>query len=593
MGYLKKLKTMFRDGTFREMAAQLRWMGGYAWRYRGEVVAYTLMGLLGIGMLLGASVVSKHIIDAVTGLDTTALLPATSFYVGMQLVRIGLNALTTRLSVAIRVDVEQQIRSDVYGKVLRADWEALSVFHSGDILNRVDKDVTSVAGGVLGWIPDLLCRLVQFVGTLAVILYYDPTLALLALLSAPVTVAVSGVLMGRMRSHSQAVRELSSRVTAFHQESFQNVKTIKAFGLTDVYNDKLNAVQQEYRQVQLGYNRFQVRTSAAMGLVGTVVSMVCFGWSAYRLWSGSITYGTMTLFLQLAASLSGAFSALVQLVPAMISGITAAGRVMALTDLPREETADPAQAQEFYRAHRRAGLGVQARELYYGYAGDKTVLEAVSFQAKPGEVVALIGPSGEGKTTLLRLILGVLHPASGQLALTGEGDDLPVSAATRSLFAYVPQTRAMFSGTVRDNLKMMNPDATDELLWEALRIASADGFVSRLPQGLDSPVQERGGGFSHGQVQRLMLARALVADVPVLLLDEATSALDPHTERKVLRALRTDAGKRTCIITTHRPGLLQNCDRVYRLNNKTLEHLTREEACRLMLGPESKEEAHG
>lgn len=310
MARWKRIWQKIKEGKLRQVLSELSWIYGYGRRYRAAVAWYIFLGVLGTGMSLAASVLSKNIVDVVTGFDTGALAPAAVFYVLMQLARIGVNAWTGRISARVEVKVDQEIRAEVYDKIMAADWESMSQYHSGDLLNRMDNDVASVSGSVLDWLPVAVTRLVQFLGALGIILYYDPTLAGLALLSAPVTLVVSRTLMGRMLQYSRRVREVSSQVMMFHEESFQNIQVIKSFGLSSLYSRKLRQVQGDYRQVKLEYNKFSVAASALMSLVGTVVSVVCFGWGVYRLWGGYITYGTMILFLQMASSLSASFSAI-------------------------------------------------------------------------------------------------------------------------------------------------------------------------------------------------------------------------------------------------------------------------------------------
>lgn len=579
MPSLKRIWQKIKEGKLRQVLSELAWIYGYGRRYRSAVAWYIFLGILGTGMSLVASVLSKNIVDVVTGFHTGALAPAAVFYVSMQLARIGVNAWTGRISAKIEVKVDQEIRAEVYDKIMEADWQAMSQYHSGDLLNRMDNDVASVSSSVLGWLPDLVTRLVQFLGALGIILYYDPTLAGLALLSAPVTLAVSRTLMGRMRQYSRQVREVSSQVMMFNEESFQNIQVIKSFGLGGLYSRKLRQVQGDYRQVKLAYNKFSVAASALMSLVGTAVSVVCFGWGVYRLWGGYITYGTMILFLQMAGSLSGSFGALVKLVPSAISAATAAGRIMAVTELPREDRSQDKEAWKLLAENRADGIRVETRDLGFSYQDGDVVLDCANFYADPGEIVALVGPSGEGKTTMLRLLLGIVRPQAGHVAVTGQrtGQSLTASASTRAFFAYVPQGNTMFAGTVAENLRIMAQDAAEEDLWRVLDLACAGDFVRKLPQGLDTKLKEGGGGLSSGQVQRLSIARALLADAPVLLLDEATSALDVSTERKVLRnVLRAEAHK-TVIVTTHRPSVLNICNRVYQIANRQVCTLTQEE----------------
>ncbi len=587
MNAFRTLIAKIKDGSYRHVLRELGFIFRCSRNHRCAVLFYTALGLLSTAMSLGAGILSKHIIDAVTGYNSPALLPLAVFYVAMQLFRIGFNALSGRISADIRLRVDQQLRGEVYDRVMNGQWESLAEFHSGDILNRVDNDVAAVAGSVLSWLPDLITRCAQLLGTLLIILRYDATLALLALLSAPVTMLVSGAVLPRLRSHNKTLRSLSSRLMAFNEESFQNVQPIKALGLADSYSRRLRQVQGDFHAASMDYNRLHVGTNALLSLVGTVVTMVCFGWGVYRLWSGHITYGTMTLFLQMSTSLSGAFSALVYLFPGIIAAATAAGRILTIIDLPQEDDSARAEAEKLARTS-PGGITVVGEGVSFAYRKGQKVLENASFRAEPSQVVALVGASGEGKTTLLRLILGLVEPQAGEIRAEGSFS-LPVSPGTRSLFAYVPQRCTLFSGTVAQNLRLVKPDATDEELWEVLRLACAENFVKRQTLGLDEPVQEQGGGFSQGQIQRLMIARALLLRSPVLLLDEATSALDPKTEKQVLENIMRHAGGRTCIITTHRPTVLKMCRRVYRVAGGQLHKLSADERKEL----EEKEENHG
>ena len=586
MKLFTKIHNKIKAGMLREMLHELGWIYGYSKRYKWQIVFYVLLGILGTLMSLGASVLSKYIIDAVTGYDSGSIVAIAVFYVSMQLLRIGFNAWSTQVSASIRIRVDQEIRAEVYDKIMDADWESMSQYHSGDLLNRVDNDVAAVSSNALNMLPDFITKGLQFLGALVIFLYYDPIMAGLALISAPVTLAVSNVLMKKMRHHNQVMRQISSEAMVFNEESFQNVQVIKSFGLTKLYSQKLRQVQSRHQKAQLDYTRFSVRTSALMSVVGTVVTVICFGWGVYRLWSGHISYGTMTLFLQMSGTLTASFSALVQMVPTAINAATAAGRIMAVTELPREDHTDDEKVAKFLRENKADGVSVVAQNMDFHYE-DQTqqVLQDVIFRAKPGEIVALVGPSGEGKTTMLRLILGIVHPKSGLIQIRGgtTGEELPVSASTRRLFAYVPQGNTMFSGTVAENLRMMKQDATDEELYEVLRLACAEKFIRKLPDGVNSPIHENGGGFSQGQIQRLSIARALLADVPVLLLDEATSALDMTTERQILRNIMESQRRRTCIVTTHRPSVLGICNRVYRIAGGTMTKVTEEEVRQMMM----------
>lgn len=566
--FFKKLK----NNSIQELLQELAWILHYGLQFRREILLHILLGSLGTGLSLGASVLSKHIIDTVTGIENSSIIAILVFYVAMQLFGILLTALTGRVNAKLSIRVSQQIRSEIYDKMMHVRWEALSEYHSADLLSRISTDVSGVASSILGWLPDFCIRLLQFLGTLALLLYYDATLALTALLAAPITLVLGRLTMGAMRRHNMQMRQLNSQLMVFNEESFQNVQTLKAFGLTERYSQKLRQLQNAHRRAVLDYNAFSLRNTAFLSLVGTVVTLCCFALSLHQLWIGHITYGTMILFLQLAMSLSSCFSALVGVIPSAIHAATAAGRIMTVAALPEEEPGDRAAAEAFCRSYGPEGISIAARDVSFSYGHTGDVFSHVDLQADAGQIVGLVGPSGEGKTTVLRLLLGICQPTGGLLEAMSRDKSatIPISPATRCLFAYVPQDNTVFSGTVAENLRLVCPDATDGQLWEALRLACADRFVERLPLGLDTPVGELGGGFSQGQIQRLCIARALLTDAPVLLLDEATSALDIATERQVLRNIMSARSGRTCILTTHRPSVLRLCHQVYQVSGGTV-----------------------
>lgn len=562
MGFFHKLKQKIAEGWLKELAAQIRWMGRYFRRFRMTVVIHILLGIAGILMGLGSSVASKYLIDAVVGHGTGVIGAAIAWMIGMMLGKIGLKALSSRIGAILNIKVHNEIQADVYQKILFADWQSLEEFRSGDLLNRLSSDVGTLSGGIVSFLPSLLSSGVQFVGSFAIMVFYDPAMAVIALLGVPVSLACSKMMARKMWDYNHELKEASSDVMSFHQDSFRNITNIKAFGISEQFVGRMTHMQEKYRDAYLSYNRFSVNAAAFLSLVGMVVAVSTFGWGVYRLWSGVITYGTMTLFLQLASTLSASFSSLVNMIPSFVSLSTSTGRVMAVTELPAE---DPARSEAFQQ---ETEFAVKLTDVTFSYHDGNPVLSDVEITAEPGDLVALTGPSGEGKTTVLRILLGLVNAEKGSARLVGSsGREYPLSAATRSAFSYVPQGASMFTGTIRDNLTMVAPEATEEELWEALHAACADGFVKELPDGLDHMLGSRESGLSEGQGQRLAVARALLRGAPILLLDEATSALDEITESRMLRRVMRSGRVRTCILVTHRPGAMKYCTRGYRIHN--------------------------
>ena len=575
---MKKLIQKIKDGTVLQILQELRWIGGYGRRYVWAMCWFMLVGAVGTVLGLGASIVGKDIIDIVTGYQTGRVIWMAVVYVVMQTVQILFSAVSNRVSAKIQLRVGQELRKEIFQTILHAQWEPLSKYHSGDLLTRSSRDVDTVAGSIMSLVPSLVINLLQFAGTFAVLAWFDYTLALIALGSAPVVILLSGFLSKRVRRHSKQMRSIGSELAAFHTETFQNIQFVKSFDALGIFRDKLFQLQQKQKDATLEFNRFSILTSSGMSFMGMIVGGICFFWSVYRLWGNHITFGEMTLFLGLSGALSGSFGGLVSIAPSAITAATAAGRIMEVTRLPAEErTAEEELVRKLQKDSK--AVRVQAEGLEFSYASGKQVFSNAGFCADPGEIVAFVGPSGGGKSTMLRLLLGVITAQKGSIRLWGGDPEVTVcaSAATRRLFAYVPQENTLFSGTIAQNLRICAPEATDEELEEALRIACAYGFVSGLPEGIHTKVAERGGDLSEGQVQRLSIARALLSGAPILLLDEATSALDAQTEQELLQNIMRHRSGSTCIVTTHRPSVLEVCHRVYRIESQRVIPLGKED----------------
>ena len=312
------------------------------------------------------------------------------------------------------------------------------------------------------------------------------------------------------------------------------------------------------------------------------MTFAAFGYCLFRLWSGAITYGTMTLFLQQRTALSNQFNSLVAIVPGMFNSSVSAHRLRELVELPREHH-DPHAASVLNNVMDN-GLCISMKDVQFSYEEDQKIIRNGDFTANPGEIIALVGPSGEGKTTMLRLILGLVSPQEGNVHLSGKnGEKMDVGADSRCFFSYVPQGNTILSGTIADNLRMVREDATDDEIIDALKTACAWDFVSKNPKGIHMNVGERGNGLSEGQAQRIAIARAVLRDAPILLMDEATSALDVATERQVLRNIVKRHPNKTCIVTTHRPSVLNMCQRVYRVVDTDIREISEEESSRLAM----------
>ena len=571
---------------FKEMWQQTKWIYQYAKHYWKPMIFYTVLGIFGTVIGLLSSWVSKKLIDIITGQETGALIQTFAVMIGLNLGMTFVSQISNYASSWISMKVDADIKTDIFSQILVTDWESLTNYHTGDLLTRWGSDVSNISAGVLNFIPNVTIYLFRFISAFVVVIYYDWTFAVFAFLGMPVSMLLSRTLMRRMVNNNKRSAAMSAKVSGFNQEAFSNIQTIKAFDLIYLYIQRLKSIQKEYITMRLDFQKMSIWTSLVLSTVGMVVSYASYGWGIYRVWSGAITYGTMTMFLTLSGTLTSALHSVTSLIPQIISLTTSAGRLMDIVEMPREDYSNDDLVKTFYENNKSTGISLKMSDVNYAYKTGTEVFEGASLEVNPHEIIALVGPSGEGKTTMLRLILSLMQTQDGTAYLMGEGQDnaVPLTPSTRKLFSYVPQGNTMFSGTIAENMRNVKPEATDEEIIEALKGACAWEFVEKLPAGINSEIKERGGGFSEGQAQRLSIARALLRDAPILLLDEATSALDVATERRVLRNIMQDEKPRTCIVTTHRPTVLSACTRVYAIRDKKCVVLNEEEIDEMVRG---------
>ncbi len=573
--YIERIKA----GRLKQLIEETIWIYQYVKNYWKAMVFYTLLGLSAIVTSLITSLISRDMVDIITGHQAGELVKTFGIYIIFTVVNLLISQAVTYFSNKISISVDNSIKADIFDKMLTTDLESIQQYHTGDLLTRWSSDAGNISSGVLNWIPNLIIYTARFISTFVLVCYNDPVFALLALLGTPISMLMSKSVLKKMRSNNEKSAQMNAKMSGFNQETFSNIQTIKAFDLVDLYSSRLKKFQAEFLSMKLEFQKMNMFISVFLSIVGLAVSYSCYGFGIYRVWSGAISYGTMTMFLSLAGNLTGTFNQLTSLVPTAVSITTSARRLMDILQMPKEDYSKRGMADRLKDENKNDGLAIKVDGLSYAYNNGNEVFSGASFQAAPHEIIALVGPSGEGKTTMLRIILGLLRPKEGSVTIEGmtNNEYMEISPSTRRLFSYVPQGNTMFSGTIAENMRNVREDASDKDIEDALKLACAWEFVDKLPEGINSRISERGGGFSEGQSQRLSIARALLRHSPILLLDEATSALDVATERRVLKNIMQDEYPRTCIVTTHRPTVLSICNRVYVIRNKHCEALSDEE----------------
>lgn len=528
-----------------------------AWKgNRLQTALNALTGLAGVAVSLGSVWAVQRAIDIASGARGGELYGAVAVMALLILCDFALNVARVWIRNILGVKAQNMMQQRMLERLLRAEWRGKETRHSGDVINRLETDVSTVVSFLTETLPNTLSVVALFLGAFLYLLQMDAVLALITVGILPVFILLSKIYMSRMRKYTRQVRDSDSQVQSILQETVQHRMLVKTLECGPMMVGRLARGQLTLRQRVRRRTAFSVFSNLMLNAGFSLGYLVAFLWSAVRLSHGTLTFGAMTAFLQLVYRIQNPARDLTKLAPAFVSVFTAIERLMELEELPEEQQGDPVVM--------RSPCGVRLNHLTYGYddASDDVITD-LSFDFRPGSCTAILGETGAGKTTLIRLMLALVRPRSGSVELYDDHDACEVSPLSRCNFVYVPQGNTLLSGSVRDNLLLGNPKATEREMLDALHRACAD-FVADLPQGLDTCVTEGGGGLSEGQAQRIAIARALLRNRSIMLFDEATSALDPDTERQLLRQVLSD-NSHTVIFITHRMAVTAYCDQTLRI----------------------------
>ena len=535
----------------------------WLWRaWRGnqlQAILNAAIGLLSVVVSLAQVWAVQHAIDVASGHAEGSIYWSVGVMALLVLCGFALRICSIWVRNILGIKAQNRMQQRMLDRILRSEWTGKESHHSGDVLNRLEQDVGTVVSFLTETIPNTISVVAMFVGAFLYLFSMDKVLAFVIVGIIPVFVLLSKLYIGQMRRLTRQVRDSDSKVQSVLQETIQHRMLIKTLESDSVMVDRLESTQSELRHRVVKRTAFSVVSNFILNAGFSVGYLIAFLWAALRMSDQTLTFGGMTAFLQLVNRIQGPARDLTRLAPVFVGVFTAAERLMELEENPLEEQGDPIPLT--------APCGVRLEHITYAYDdGDSNVIEQLDFDFYPGSCTAVLGETGAGKTTLIRLILALLHPNEGKVILYNQQEQKELSPLMRCNFVYVPQGNTLMSGTIRDNLRLGKLNATEEEIEAALEMSCAS-FVMELPDGLDTVCTEAGGGLSEGQAQRISIARALLRNRPIMLFDEATSALDPETERQLLHNILSHHDK-TVIFITHRPAVVDYCDQTLHLQKQ-------------------------
>lgn len=545
------------------MFKYVRWFNKAVRPYRASIAVMMFCHVLLAACSVGFVFTSKRLVDLAVAIlqeggVNSGLWIWAGVMIGIVILRIGLNALKTYLQTRTEINLKNRLRRRLFDVLLHLQSDGSAKFHSGDLLNRMQEDVRVVSTAFSASIPNLLGTSLQFIAAFVFLMYLDARLGLLVIVIVPAGLLVGKYITSRIKGLTHDIRKSDSQVQSHLQESLQHIALLQTMEHTQTSGASLEDLQGELYSNELRRVRFSILSRIFIALAFQAGNTAAFLWGVFGISHGTVTYGMMTAFLQLVAQIQRPLIEMSSQIPSVIHATASIDRIIDLESLPREEVVEPQLLD--------GTAGIMVSDVTFAYpCTDVNVLEHFSHDFVPGSRTAIVGPTGAGKSTLIRLLLSLLKPQSGSITIYSGSAELPVSPSTRCNLVYVPQGNSLFSGTIRDNLLMGNPEATEQQMRDALHTAAAD-FVFDLPSGIDSQCFEAGAGLSEGQAQRIAIARALLRPGTILLLDEFSSALDAETETTLMERLTAELSGHTMIFITHRDKIIDYCTSTLRLS---------------------------
>ena len=520
-----------------------------------------------------SALVSKSLIDAAISQEINIVIHWLTIMIAITFSQILIKPITSFLSTYSSSKLRQTIQERMYIHINKSEWSAVSKHHSISLLTRITSDTSTITSTIVSTIPGIISLGVTLTASFFTLFKLSPYITLVAFLIGPFLFIISRFFNKKLKVIYKEMEEEKVKYKTFIQESINNLLIVKTFCLENENIETVKKIQKNRMKLSLKRTFIKSASRVLMKISSFATYLAIFSWGTLNIAKGLSSYGTLTAMLQLYNNVKAPFASFAGTVPEFISTIAAAERLMEIEEMTLEPTNLKISNKNIVdnNIYSLNPPKIEFKNINFSYKENRTILKDINLTINPGEIIGLVGESGGGKTTLIRLLLNLIHSQHGDITLQ-YNDETPIKITKehRDSISYVPQGNTLFSGTIKNNLLLANKNATDSELDNAIRQACAYDFIQELDDKLDTVLGENGMGISDGQAQRLSIARAFLRKRPILILDEATSSLDMETEYKVIKSISSLEHKPTCIIITHRPSALEICNKVYRLENGNL-----------------------